>query len=77
MSTSSPEDIFGSAMSTEKSGESRQDLIADLMDSRTTSQLNVEVPKKLHKKLRIYSAVSDREIRSIVADALIEYLADK
>lgn len=70
-------DIFGSAVSPQKEGETKKDLIADLLDSRTTSQLNVEVPKKLHKRLRIHSAVSDREIRSIVADALIEYLADK
>lgn len=38
------------------------------------TQLNVDIPESLHKKLKIESVESGREMREIAADALREYL---
>ena len=38
------------------------------------SQLNVDIPESLHKKLKIESVESGREMREITAEALRRYL---
>lgn len=70
------EDIFGSAAQGEEK-ETAKDFFDQMTSVRDTSQLNAAIPKRLHKQLRIYSAVTDREIREIVVTSLVEYLAER
>lgn len=40
------------------------------------TQLNVEIPESLHKKLKIQSIETGREMRELTAEALRVYLGD-
>jgi hypothetical protein len=40
------------------------------------TQLNVDIPKSLHKRLKIESVEADREMREITAEALDHYLSE-
>ena len=42
-----------------------------------TERLNVEIPKSMHKSIKMRSVEEDRKIRHIVIDALNNYLSNK
>ena len=42
-----------------------------------TQQLNVEIPRPLHKRLKMYSVRTEQEMRKITARALRADLAEK
>lgn len=52
----------------------RSDII-NMMGKTKTSQLNVEIPRELHKQVRIHSAKTEMEMREIVIHALLDYLS--
>ena len=42
--------------------------------ARTEVTMNLQLPRKLHRRLRHYAIDADRAGRDIVIDAIIEYL---
>jgi predicted GNAT superfamily acetyltransferase len=70
------ESDFGSAAGGSPSGgEDIEDLKRDVSEE-DTRQLNVEVPVSLHRRLKIHSIESGREMKEIVQDVLDQYLGD-
>lgn len=69
---------FGSAgedRSSLTSGPDVSKLKNDLAQEET-SQLNVEIPKSIHKQLKMHCLETEQEMRTVVRDLLIDYLSD-
>lgn len=69
-----PNDSFGSAST---GAPLRQDTgkLSEQLAQGETSQLNVEIPKRLHKRLRIHCVQTEQEIKDVVAQVLGDYLS--
>lgn len=69
-----PNDPFGSAST---GAPMRQDTgkLSEQLAQEETSQLNVEIPKCLHKRLRIHCVQTEQEIKDVVAQLLGDYLS--
>jgi hypothetical protein len=69
-------DPFGSAA--QGSSPAKQDVsqLKRQLEEEETSQLNVEIPKSLHKQLKIHCLETEQEIREVVKDLLVEYLSE-
>ncbi|WP_118827674.1 hypothetical protein [Salinibacter ruber] len=63
------DDVFGSASQGDVS--SQQDT-SDLQEDveQDTTQLNVEIPSELHRRLKAKSALEDKPMKRMVADIL-------
>ncbi|WP_251965932.1 hypothetical protein [Salinibacter ruber] len=63
------DDVFGSA--SEGNVSSQQDT-SDLQEDveQDTTQLNVEIPSELHRRLKAKSALEDKPMKRMVADIL-------
>lgn len=65
------DDIFGSASEGDVSGsQDTSDLQQDV--GQDTTQLNVEIPTELHRRLKAYSARTGRSMKQVVAEVLNE-----
>lgn len=63
------DDIFGSASEGDVSGsQDTSDLQQDV--GQDTTQLNVEIPTELHRRLKAYSARTGRPMKQVVAEVL-------
>jgi predicted HicB family RNase H-like nuclease len=63
------DDIFGSASEGDVSGsQDTSDLQEDVEED--TTQLNVEIPTELHRRLKAYSARMGRPMKQVVAEVL-------
>lgn len=60
----------GSAPSQQDASELKREV-----SEEDRTQLNVDIPESLHKKLKIESVETGREMRKITAEALREYLS--
>lgn len=67
---------LGSA-SSGKAPEGQQDAskLKEEVSEEDRTQLNVDIPKSLHKRLKIESIETGREMREIAAEALDTYLS--
>jgi predicted HicB family RNase H-like nuclease len=64
------DDAFGSAADGSVGSEQdTSDLEEDVAEEETT-QLNVEIPKSLHRRLKVKSARTDTPLKRIVANVL-------
>lgn len=64
------DDVFGSASDgSVSSGQDTSDLQEDVSQEETT-QLNVEIPKTLHRRLKMHAAKHGRAIKEVVRDVL-------
>jgi len=64
------DDAFGSAADgSVTGGQNTEDLEDDVAEEPTT-QLNVEIPESLHRRLKVKSARSGKPIKDIVAAVL-------
>lgn len=62
-------DAFGTADGTVSSTQDTADLEEDVTAEETT-QLNVEIPESLHRRLKMQSVQSGEPIKDIVANVL-------
>jgi len=46
------------------------------VSQESTTQLNVKIPESLHKRLKIRSVETGREMRELAAEALDSYLSE-
>lgn len=70
------ENPFGSAA--EGDAPSKQPDASELkreLEEEDTKQLNVEIPESLHKRLKIHSVETGKEMKEIAAAALDSYLS--
>lgn len=68
------DDVFGSASDgSVSSGQDTGDLQEDVSQEETT-QLNVEIPKTLHRRLKMHAAKHGRAIKEVVRDVLDDNL---
>lgn len=65
---------FGSASTGSPSGGQDIEQLKRDVGEEETSQLNVEIPASVHRRLKIHSIESGQEMRQIVADVLSDYL---
>lgn len=64
------DDVFGSASDgSVSSGQDTTDLQDDVSQEEMT-QLNVEIPKSLHRRLKMHAAKHGRAIKEVVEDVL-------
>ena len=64
------DDVFGSASDgSVSSGQDTTDLQDDVSKEEMT-QLNVEIPKPLHRRLKMHAAKHGRPIKEVVQDVL-------
>lgn len=64
------DDVFGSASDgSVSSGQDTTDLQEDVSEEEMT-QLNVEIPKSLHRRLKMHAAKQGRPIKEVVKDVL-------
>lgn len=64
------DDVFGSASDgSVSSGQDTTDLQEDVSEEEMT-QLNVEIPKSLHRRLKMHAAKHGRPIKEVVQDVL-------
>jgi predicted HicB family RNase H-like nuclease len=64
------DDVFGSASDgSVSSGQDTTDLQEDVSQEEMT-QLNVEIPKSLHRRLKMHAAKHGRAIKDVVHDVL-------
>jgi len=64
------DDVFGSASDgSVSSGQDTTDLQENVSQEEMT-QLNVEVPKSLHRRLKMHAAKHSRAIKDVVQDVL-------
>lgn len=64
------DDVYGSASDGRVSGsQDASDLQEDVAEGETT-QLNVEVPESLHRRLKAYSARTGTPMKHVVANIL-------
>jgi predicted HicB family RNase H-like nuclease len=56
--------------------EDYQNKYNSIPQKETTERLNVEIPKSMHKSIKMRSVEEDRKIRHIVIDALNNYLSN-
>lgn len=66
---------FGSAGAGTPTGGPDVSKLKEELTREETSQLNVEIPKSLHKQLKLHCLETEQEIRSVVRHLLIEYLS--
>lgn len=69
-------DDFGSASQGSPSGGQDIEKLKRDVEEEETSQLNVEIPSSLHRKLKIRSIETGVEMREIVAEMLRDHLLD-
>lgn len=63
------DDIFGSASDGDvSSSQDTSDLQQDV--EQDTTQLNVEIPTKLHRRLKAHSARAGKPMKQVVAEVL-------
>ena len=43
--------------------------------SGTTIKFGSEIPKELHKRLKMYCLINDRDIKDVITEAMQKYLA--
>ncbi|PQJ26728.1 hypothetical protein BSZ35_19245 [Salinibacter sp. 10B] len=68
------DDVFGSASDgSVSSGQDTTDLQEDVSEEEMT-QLNVEIPKSLHRRLKMHAAKQGRPIKEVVKDVLYKNL---
>lgn len=64
------DDVFGSASDgSVSSGQDTSDLQEDVSEEEMT-QLNVEIPTSLHRRLKMHAAKHGRAIKEVVRDVL-------
>lgn len=64
------DDVFGSASEgSVSSGQDTSDLEEDVAQEETT-QLNVEIPESLHRRLKAHSARTGKPMKRVVRDVL-------
>lgn len=64
------DDIFGSASDgSVSSGQDTSDLQEDVSKEKTT-QLNVEIPERLHQRLKMHAAKHGQTIKDVVSEAI-------
>jgi len=64
------DDVFGSASDgSVSSGQDTSELQEDVAQEETT-QLNVEIPKSLHRRLKMHAAKNGRAIKEVVQEVL-------
>jgi len=56
--------------------EDYQNRSNSILKKEKTERLNVEIPKSMHKSIKMRSVEEDRKIRHIVIDALNNYLSN-
>jgi hypothetical protein len=67
---------FGSAAGGSPSGGEDIEQLKRQVSEENFKQLNVEIPESLHRKLKIYSIETGREMKEIVRDVLSDHLSD-
>jgi hypothetical protein len=70
-----PKDPFGSA-STGAPIKPDTGKLSEQLAQEETSQLNVEIPKRLHKRLRVHCVQTEQEIKDVVAQLLERHLSE-
>lgn len=64
------DDVFGSASDGSVSGnQDTSDLQEDVAEEEMT-QLNVEIPKALHRRLKMHSVQAEKDMKEVVQDIL-------
>ena len=69
-----PNDPFGSASSGAPVPQDTGTLSEELA-REDTSQLNVEIPESLHRRLRVYCVQTDQHVKDVVARLIEEHLS--
>lgn len=65
---------FGSAAKgSPTGGQDTSDFTKELAQEDTT-QLNVEIPKSLHKRLKMHCLETEQDMKDVVGDLLARYL---
>lgn len=67
---------FGSAGAGTPTGGPDVSKLKEELAQEETSQLNVEIPKSLHKQLKIHCLETEQEMRVVVRRLLVNYLSD-
>jgi len=67
---------LGSASTGSAGGQQDASSLRQEMSEEDRRQLNVAIPESLHKRLKIESIESGREMREIAAEALDSYLSE-
>ena len=69
---------FGSAGEEESPNTGGPDVskLKKQLAEEDTSQLNVKIPRSLHKKLKMHCLETEQEMREVVRNLLVEYLSE-
>ena len=71
-----PESPFGSAAKGSPTGGQDTSELTEKLAEEDTTQLNVKIPKRLHKRLKMHCLQTERDMKDVVSDLLASYLGD-
>ncbi|MFB6280373.1 MAG: hypothetical protein ABEK75_12775 [Salinibacter sp.] len=64
------DDVFGSASDGSVSGEQDASNLQESVSEEEMTQLNVEIPRSLHRRLKVHSVQTGKDMKEVVRDVL-------